>query len=82
MPRSNQVSELADHVALVLSGVPQERRAEAAVHILADYKAALAAQFPGSDEAKRRRFLTLFFALLQKRMGELAMTGGTTGGTA
>jgi hypothetical protein len=73
---NNHVSDLADTVALLLAGVPEDKRTEAAVRILHDYGVALAEQFPGTSQEQRRRFLVAFFALLQKRQRQLAV-GGT-----
>lgn len=74
------VGDLVDHVALLLAGVPKERRTECAVRLLAEYNTLLAERWP-ARAAEREHFLVQFFALLQMRMGELAMSGGA-GGTA
>ena len=73
--RANQVAALADDVALLLAGVPPEKRSECAVRILADYRDALARQFPGTDAGQRQRFLIAFAALLERRQARLAKQG-------
>ena len=52
----------------------EERRDEAVVHLLAQHKADLAKQFPGTSEELRRRFIVVFFALLQQRLGAITTT--------
>lgn len=78
----NQVSDLADHHALLLLGVPEERRPECFAKLVAEHRVVVARNMPGTSDEQREKFIETFFAVVKQRMHKLALKGGGTGGTA
>lgn len=80
--RRKQLSDLADHHALLLLGVPKEQRPECLARLIAEHRLVVARNMPGTSEEQREKFIRTLFAVVEQRMRKLALKGGSTGGTA